>query len=340
MSGKRFRVIDIAKGLGIILVILGHSLKQTEVDAKWIRILICLIYSFHMPLFFVLSGFLAHRILYLKNYQERRRYLGDRAFRLLVPYFVIGLMYIPVKLKLGRYAVKPFRARDIILILAGRNPDVSLWFLYVLFAVTAITVLFVSETNFRSVLYGAGALCAASWWVNIPIRTPKYLFFFLAGIWLRLKYEDLRKAEEEYLFEGQTVIAFLAGIVFLVLNRYYYRTSIRILLLGASVCGIYATLWFSELLLRRRPDSRLVRVLEQGGVYSMDIYILHEPVMTLAKLLLYTKLGMNYIAATLLIFLCAILIPVPVSRGIIRKVPVLRMLLLGIREKKEKKESA
>ena len=66
----------------------------------------------------------------------------------------------------------------------------------------------------------------------------------------------------------------------------------------------------------------------------MDIYILHEPVMTLAKLLFYTKLGMNYIPATILIFLCALIIPAPLSFGLIRRVPLLRFLLLGIRNKK------
>ena len=91
MAKERFRAVDLAKGIGIILVVLGHSLKQTEADAKWIRVLVCLIYSFHMPLFFMLSGFLARKILRMGTYRERLLYIRDRAVRLLIPYFVIGL---------------------------------------------------------------------------------------------------------------------------------------------------------------------------------------------------------------------------------------------------------
>ncbi len=48
MSEKRIEWIDVLKGIGIILVILGHThvLFRTY------------IFSFHMPLFFFISGYL------------------------------------------------------------------------------------------------------------------------------------------------------------------------------------------------------------------------------------------------------------------------------------------
>ena len=48
MDKKRDIAIDIAKGIGIYLVCLGHT-TSNEVVLKWL-------YSFHMPLFFFLSG--------------------------------------------------------------------------------------------------------------------------------------------------------------------------------------------------------------------------------------------------------------------------------------------
>lgn len=42
-------MIDIAKGIGILLVILGHGLLSPSLHYA--------VYSFHMPLFFVLSGY-------------------------------------------------------------------------------------------------------------------------------------------------------------------------------------------------------------------------------------------------------------------------------------------
>ena len=47
---KRIEYLDIARGIGIFLVVLGHCYSLPE----WMW---HLIYSVHMPLFFVLSGY-------------------------------------------------------------------------------------------------------------------------------------------------------------------------------------------------------------------------------------------------------------------------------------------
>jgi fucose 4-O-acetylase-like acetyltransferase len=48
--------ILIAKGIGIFLVVVGHFYPETSPD-YWTQIK-KVIYSFHMPLFFILSGYL------------------------------------------------------------------------------------------------------------------------------------------------------------------------------------------------------------------------------------------------------------------------------------------
>jgi fucose 4-O-acetylase-like acetyltransferase len=48
----RLQHTDIAKGIGILLVVFGHN--SIVVDEK--RELFNVMYSFHMPLFFFLSG--------------------------------------------------------------------------------------------------------------------------------------------------------------------------------------------------------------------------------------------------------------------------------------------
>lgn len=50
VAKARYSSLDIAKGLGIILVVLGHIIPENI----WAR---SIIYSFHMPLFFLISGF-------------------------------------------------------------------------------------------------------------------------------------------------------------------------------------------------------------------------------------------------------------------------------------------
>lgn len=48
-SPQRLEYIDLAKGIGIILVVIGHSINGHGITGHYIS-------SFHMPLFFLLSG--------------------------------------------------------------------------------------------------------------------------------------------------------------------------------------------------------------------------------------------------------------------------------------------
>ena len=330
---KRYTEVDIARGIGILFVVLGHSIKQTGVSAGWIRILTYMIYSFHMPLFFCLSGFVSAKILRM-NRDERLLYIRARARRLLVPYFVIGILYIPVKLKLSSVAVKPFTAADIPRMLIGQNPDVSLWFLYILFLIEAVCALLINMGNFRSVWYGSFFLSVAIYWANLEIRAPKYLFFFLMGIWVRLKFEDSRKAGIEDSMGGQELLAFLALVTDIAAVIFLYRTTITVSMMLTSLCGIYLVFWISSRMVydidgEVRAPGKAGRTFLKLGLFSMDIFILHEPVMTVVKLILWNRLGLHYALCTLVIFLCALCLPIPLSKWIIRKIRPLRMLLLG-----------
>lgn len=56
-SAPRYAMLDIARGIGILLVIYGHFLQSFfQPDAPFIFQQYQFIYSFHMPLFFILSG--------------------------------------------------------------------------------------------------------------------------------------------------------------------------------------------------------------------------------------------------------------------------------------------
>ncbi len=71
---SRATYIDIAKAIGIICVLIGHSFT-----ADCIGILIC---AFHMPLFFLVSGFLSKKKRSLADWMKKK------TRTLLVPYFV------------------------------------------------------------------------------------------------------------------------------------------------------------------------------------------------------------------------------------------------------------
>ncbi len=75
---QRNKTFDIAKGIGICLVVWGHI--QNPVQTY--------IYGFHMPLFFILSGmFFKERYL-----EEPIRYVKSRFQRLLLPFLLINIL--------------------------------------------------------------------------------------------------------------------------------------------------------------------------------------------------------------------------------------------------------
>ena len=59
---QRIRFFDIAKGIAILAVILGHSAIATNlfIPHRTAQVVVAFCFSFHMPLFFILSGYFMH----------------------------------------------------------------------------------------------------------------------------------------------------------------------------------------------------------------------------------------------------------------------------------------
>ncbi len=125
METERETWIDVCRGIGILFVLLGH----TQVPFKKI------IYGFHMPLFFMLSGFLYHDkgLTYSWLKRELQRYI--------VPYFILSFINLMIQMILQSLNLVQHSslARYIFGILYSRGstkwmPNCSpLWFLTCLF---------------------------------------------------------------------------------------------------------------------------------------------------------------------------------------------------------------
>jgi fucose 4-O-acetylase-like acetyltransferase len=72
--------LDAAKGLGMLLVMLGHTDIPTQLKTY--------IYTFHMPLFFFLSGYLFT----LKKFPNLKVFLSKRTKSLILPYLCFSLI--------------------------------------------------------------------------------------------------------------------------------------------------------------------------------------------------------------------------------------------------------
>lgn len=76
---KRDETVDVVRGIGILLVVFGHNWITVHEKALLFRV----IYSFHVPLFFFLSG------VFLSPSVPFRSFVRSRAAALLKPYFVV-----------------------------------------------------------------------------------------------------------------------------------------------------------------------------------------------------------------------------------------------------------
>lgn len=82
---QRDTFLDFAKGIAIFLVVLGHVLEKSMQQRNEVYEFI---YLFHMPFFFLLSGYLACR----SNVFNANFYL-KKARRLLLPFFFVGISF-------------------------------------------------------------------------------------------------------------------------------------------------------------------------------------------------------------------------------------------------------
>jgi len=90
-----FEWMLIAKGIGIILVVVGHFYPETS-PTYWSEIR-KIIYSFHMPLFFILSGYL-----YSHGKYSYSNLIKTKAKRLLYPFASIAGAFFLIKYVAGR----------------------------------------------------------------------------------------------------------------------------------------------------------------------------------------------------------------------------------------------
>ena len=76
MKRARLNYVDLAKGFAMLLVMLGHCKNTPKNLEVWL-------YTFHMPLFFALSGY----TLNLKRFHSFKEFAVNRFRRLIIPYF-------------------------------------------------------------------------------------------------------------------------------------------------------------------------------------------------------------------------------------------------------------
>ncbi len=153
MVAMRNRTIDAAKGLGILLVVLGHSRLAPDGGA-----LHRVIFSFHVPLFFVLSG------VFLQVEDGLLPAARTRAAALLAPYFAVSLAVGAVRLPRMMASPEGEVARFAAGVLHGTGasiPWAPLWFLPHLFLASLCALALAKLARRPACMLAAAALLIA-----------------------------------------------------------------------------------------------------------------------------------------------------------------------------------
>ncbi|MBC1499818.1 acyltransferase family protein [Listeria weihenstephanensis] len=187
---QRLIWIDNLKAYGIILVVIGHCVVLSA-DYPYTGLLMKLIYSFHMPLFFFISGFLFRG-------KGTGKYFYKKWKTLLVPYFifqVISVLFINsfYYVTAGQLERDPLSTLLSVFYLNGNvGWNAPLWFLVVLFILDVLYYFF-SKWSERTGIQMALVLlsCVVGWLLSetgikfpfgLQIVFSCFLFYYLGNM--------------------------------------------------------------------------------------------------------------------------------------------------------------
>lgn len=129
---------------GITLVVMGHSGFTNDIIAANLSGLHAWIYSFHMPLFFFISGYLYS--LTNKNFSiiDRPKFIRKKFDRLLIPYIALGCVVFVIKYAFSNLssASRDFSLESFLyMFIAPQNANSTmgyLWYVITLFVIFII----------------------------------------------------------------------------------------------------------------------------------------------------------------------------------------------------------
>lgn len=280
---ERLVWVDTAKGIGIILVVLGHF-YMGEAGYKFIN-------SFHMPLFFFLSGFLFNEAKYATGTQL----IKARSRTLLLPYLSFSVVTYAYWLVIGRHiyssGFNPLRAFLNIFLSPGgdgylaHNPP--LWFLPCLFLTTLVFYYMakIFNSNFHLLLvlmasslvgFGLSLTFKSNWPWSLDVVFTSVVFFGIGYLISRQFLEREYFTGRNNILIGLVVAAGLLGLV------YTIAQPNSTILMASNQYGNYflfyvaAWLGIGAILILARVWEKSA-ILSYLGLNSLIIFGLHFP---------------------------------------------------------------
>jgi len=283
--------LDSAKGIGILLVVLGHSLGGLydgglvkAGSALWL--LFYGVYVFHMPLFFFLSA----SLIYGRVVANPRRVLSSSLTKIAWPYFVWATVQIVVLIEasgaINHAQTRGFGASVIRLLWA---PHAQFWFLYVLFFLH-MTVLVAGRIGgkllFGFVMASVYAACmlssAVSGFVTFYVGLVSLLFYTL-GVCFG---DVLLKAN--WPIRRPLPLLAICGLIWFGAAWAVWATQADFYAPGALPAAFAGTA--AVIIIARSLRDRPAAILSYLGRRAMTIYVMHVLFVAGSRILLVQHL--------------------------------------------------
>ena len=308
--------IDALTGFVIICLVLSHVIKG-YMDAHafpestaLMHGIYNVLYSFHMPLFFVIGGYLFDKA-YIDgdrpDRQLKKQSLNPQTANLAVVYILYSILLWVSKIVFTGEVNHQASMMDILMIWA--KPIQLLWYLYVLLLLYAIFRIRCFRNGNAYVWLGLAAVSLASGYLpKVPWfqvnQLVYYAFFFCTGQWV-----DRILSGRKYRLAGSGLLILSLALTVVFWNNKKYLNDIPVV-----NTLVAAGLVFGLLMLFSRvkcfSGSRFFRAF---GKHSLEIYLLHPFVATACRSL-FRKAGLSsMIPCVLLNTLISLLLPLAFS---------------------------
>lgn len=307
---KRDPYVDFLKGISILAVVIGHSVSNVEK----LSLLFNIIYSFHMPLLFFLSGYLEEAA----KVDKRKNMLTKRMKSLLIPYLSWTIVLYAIDLQMPFYTdVNKFFNH-----LFGFTQS-GLWFLPVLFGLKCMHYCFwkLQSKNEESLLIKTIfniaiieliiILLAVTTRLPYVINMVSYAIPYFFGVILQCNVQCTRFIRHEGIITT-CIVAYLIGMHWF--SFYNTDWTTQVLRIGLSLCVI-VVLCNCRGIYEKEQNNSFIRAICYFGRYSMGIYLLHGffiDYVTIYKIIESTLLLVMFSAfmAVVTAFLCTVIMKI------------------------------
>lgn len=271
--------VDYGKGIGIILVVYAHLLSSAYhggvlVPEYFFKLSDSIIYSFHMPLFFFLSGLFVENSL---NKRGVKDYLKDKFLRIFYPYMVWSILQVSVEVIFSGQTQMGATISNLFAVIY--QPWGQFWFLYALLLMHIVYAIFSHlGTYSKATAFIVAAVLFINW---LPIGAfgifgfSAHFIFFIGGIIFR---EQFMKAEKY----AVPLWGILLLVVTLIGSGYYLFTNLipPVRLVSSSHLYYFLTLSILGIITCSLAAQYLVvhnlaRFLQTLGEHSLQIYLVH-----------------------------------------------------------------